>query len=87
MRLSPKGKVANDTYCSHNIRKLSMVEGGKVIELLKKRVKIITAALLHVCVCVCVAVLYFVESGFEMYTDRMSGIRFTFFILLQSFKS
>ena len=36
MHLSPKGELANDTYCSRIIRKLSMVEGGEVIEVLNK---------------------------------------------------
>jgi len=36
MHFSPKGELANDTYCSHIIRKLSMVEGDKVIEVLNK---------------------------------------------------
>lgn len=36
VHLSPKGELASDTYCSHIIRKLSMVEGGEVIEVLNK---------------------------------------------------
>jgi len=34
--LSPKGELANDTYFSYIVRKLSMVEGGEVIEVLNK---------------------------------------------------
>jgi hypothetical protein len=39
MHLSPKGKLADDTYYTNNIRKLSIVEGGEVIEMLKKKVE------------------------------------------------